>query len=102
MSYYKHRRIDLAPVRQADGTWHCSYIIFEFRQTCWGCQTGSLDGSFSSRKEATLAAMKEAKHVADSLERFAPPPKRSSRSRLTSAHRTRPTSQRPHPEDLCL
>jgi len=80
MLKYKQRKIDVAPVRQADGTWHCSYIIFEFRQTCWGCQTGSPDGSFSSRREATMAALKEAKHMADALEQFTLPPKRYSRS----------------------
>lgn len=79
MEYYKQRRIDVAPVRQANGTWHCPYMIIESRQTCWGCQTGCLDGNFSSRKEATTAALKEAKRRVDALERFAPPPKGSRR-----------------------
>ncbi len=68
MEYYKQRRIDVAPIRQANGTWHCPYMIIESRQTCWGCQTGCPNGTFSSRKEATTAALKEAKRMVDALE----------------------------------
>ncbi|UVT16541.1 MAG: hypothetical protein H8K04_02965 [Nitrospira sp.] len=49
MPTYKQRRIDLDPICQADGTWQCSYTIIEFRQTCWGCQDGHLDGTYSTR-----------------------------------------------------
>jgi hypothetical protein len=71
MSDYKHRRIELAPRRQTDGTWHCPYRIIEFRQTCWGYRKGCTAGSFASREEATAAALEEAKRIVDSLE---PPP----------------------------
>ena len=68
MPDYKHRKIELTPGRQADGSWHCPYRIIEFRQTCWGYLTGCTDGSFASREEAVAAALQEAKRIVDSLE----------------------------------
>jgi len=65
---YKHRKIELSPRRQADGTWHCQYRIIEFRQVCWGYHNGRTSGVFPSREEATAAALEEAKHIVDSLE----------------------------------
>src|SRR5690349_23665867 len=35
MPDYKKRRIELIPNRRTDWTWQCSYIIIEFRPTCW-------------------------------------------------------------------
>ena len=68
MLNYKHRKIELTPKRQADGTWHCPYRIIECRQTCWAYHQGRPDGSFVSRDEATAAALQEAKRIVDSLE----------------------------------
>ena len=68
MPEYKHRRIELTPRRQADGTWHCPYRIIEFRQTCWRYHKGCPDVSFASREEAAAAALQEAKRIVDSLE----------------------------------
>ncbi len=72
MPDYKHRRIELAPRRHADGTWHCQYCIIEFRPTCWGYHTGCPDGGFASREAAAAEALQEAKHFVDSLEPPAP------------------------------
>ncbi len=68
MPDYKHRKIELTPRKQADGTWHCPYRIIEFRQTCWGYLTGCTDGSFASREEAAAVALEKAKRIIDSLE----------------------------------
>ena len=68
MPDYKHRRIELTPRRQADGTWHCPYRIIEFRSTCWRYYKGCTDGSFPSREGAAAAALQEAKRIVDSLE----------------------------------
>jgi hypothetical protein len=68
MPYYKHRKIELTPRRQADGTWHCPYRIIEFRQTCWAYYQGCPHGSFASREDAAAAALQEAKRIVDSLE----------------------------------
>ena len=67
MPDYKHRRIELTPIRHTDGTWHCPYRIIEFRQTCWRYHKGCTDGSFASREEAATAALEEAKRIVDSL-----------------------------------
>jgi hypothetical protein len=68
MPYYKHRKIELTPRRQADGTWDCPYRIIEFRQTCWAYHQGRPDGLFASREDATRAALREAKRLVDSLD----------------------------------
>ncbi|UVT16052.1 MAG: hypothetical protein H8K04_00340 [Nitrospira sp.] len=69
MLKYKRRRIKLDPICQTDGTWQCSYTIIEFRQSCYGCQEGHVDGTFSSRQEAKSAAWKEAKQIVDAFDR---------------------------------
>lgn len=68
MPDYKHRKIELTPKRQADGTWQCPYRIIEFSSTCWRFHKGCPEGSFASREEAAAAALKEAKRIVDSLE----------------------------------
>ncbi|UVT17294.1 MAG: hypothetical protein H8K04_07055 [Nitrospira sp.] len=73
MPKYKKRQIDLNPFCQTDGTWQCSYTILEFGQSCWGCQEGHVDGTFSSRREAKSAAWREAKQIIDKFEIGAAP-----------------------------
>lgn len=68
MPDYKHRKIELIPRRQDDGTWRCPYRIIEFRTTCWGYHKGCPDGIFASREAAAAAALKEAKRIVDTLE----------------------------------
>ena len=68
MPDYKHRTIELTPRRQADGTWHCSYRVIEFRPTSWGYHSGCVNDGFTSRKEAEAAALDVAKRIVDSLE----------------------------------
>ena len=68
MPDYKHRRIELTPRKQSDGTWHCPYRIIEFRQTCWRFHKGCAEGCFASREEATTVALEEAKRIVDLLE----------------------------------
>ncbi|MDK2745125.1 MAG: hypothetical protein H8K03_19730 [Nitrospira sp.] len=65
---YKHRKIELTPRRQADGTWHCQYRIIEFRETCWGYRQGYPEGIFASRDAAVSIALEEAKRIVDMLE----------------------------------
>lgn len=74
MPDYKHRKIELIPRRQDDGTWRCPYHIIEFRPTCWGYHKGSPDGVFASREMATAAALEDAKRIVDTLK----PPTHSS------------------------
>lgn len=80
MPDYRHRRIQLTPRRQADGTWFCPYRIIEFRQTCWGFHQGCVEGSFSSREEAEARALEAAKHIVDSLEPVPQIPRSTPRS----------------------
>ena len=68
MPNYKKHRIELIPRRQADWTWQCLYTIIEFRPTCWAYHEGCPDRSFTSRQEATMAALEKAKRIVDSLE----------------------------------
>jgi hypothetical protein len=68
MPYYKRRKIEITPKRQADGTWQCSYRIIEFHSTCWRFQTGSPDSSFLSRGWAIETALAEAKRIVDALD----------------------------------
>lgn len=68
MPNYKKRRIELIPNRRTDWTWQCSYIIIEFRPTCWAYHKGCSDKSFASHQEAATAALEEAKGIVDSLE----------------------------------
>ena len=68
MPEYKQRRIELIPRRHANGTWQCPYTIIEFRPTCWAYHNGCPEGSFPSRHEAAMAALKEAKRLVDALE----------------------------------
>lgn len=84
MPDYKQRRIELTPRKHSDGTWHCPYRIIEFRQTCWRFHEGCADGFFSSREEAAMAALEEAKRIVDSLE----PPTHVSLSEPGSLGRT--------------
>ena len=74
MPDYKQRRIEVSPRRQADWTWQFSYIIIEFRPTCWAYHEGGPDGCFASRQEATTAALEEAGRIVDSLEPFSQAP----------------------------
>lgn len=68
MPDYKHRKIELTPRQQADGTWHCPYRIIEFRPTSWSYHSGVANNSFASQKEAEAAALVVAKRIVDSLE----------------------------------
>jgi len=74
MPDYKHRRINLAPKRQGDGTWQCPYTIIEFRSTCWAYRKGCPDALFPSHEEAAAAALEEAKRIVDALEPHAQVP----------------------------
>lgn len=74
MPDYKHRRINLAPKRQEDGTWRCPYTIIEFRPTCWAYRKGCPDALFPSHEEAEAAALEEAKRIVDALDPHAPLP----------------------------
>jgi len=65
---YKQRKITLTPRRCEDGTWRCTYRIFEFRSTCWGYHKGCPDGSFASLQAAAAVSLKEAKRIIDSLD----------------------------------
>ncbi len=83
MPDYKHRWIELTPRRDTnDGTWRCPYMIIEFRQTCWGYCRGYPDGIFASSRDATAAALEEAKRLIDSLEGLAQSPRSESDSVL--------------------
>lgn len=82
MPDYKHRKIQLNPRQQHDETWRCPYCIIEFRPTCWGYLNGYPEGVFTSRQEATAAALKEAKRLIDTLEGAVPDPQAESVSIL--------------------
>lgn len=79
---YKHRKIELTPRRQADGTWRCQYRIIEFRETCWGYRQGYPEGIFVSRDAAASVALEEAKRLIDTLECPAQAPRSESGSIL--------------------
>lgn len=68
MPDYLHRKIELTPRRQADGTWLGPYRIIEFRPTSWRYHSGCADGSFASRENAEAAVLAVAKRIVDSLE----------------------------------
>lgn len=54
--------------RQADGTWSCHYVIFEFGTKKWRCKKGSADGTFRTPEEAEAAALTQAQQIVDSLQ----------------------------------
>jgi len=58
--------------RQADGTWSCHYVIFEFGPRAWRCKKGSAEGTFSTLEEAEAAALTLAQQIVDSLQ-ISPP-----------------------------
>lgn len=88
MPYYKQRKIEITPKRQADGTWQCSYRIIEFHSTCWRFQTGTPDGSFLSRGWAIENALAEAKRIVDALDIPARAPKSDTGSVLRMYRKT--------------
>ncbi|MGC4097335.1 MAG: hypothetical protein QM706_09480 [Nitrospira sp.] len=69
MSDYTKRWIELRRrERQADGTWNCHYVIFEFGTRAWRCKKGSADGIFRTPEEAEAAALTQAQQIVDSLQ----------------------------------
>lgn len=49
MSDYTKRWIELRRwERQADGTWNCHYVIFEFGTRALTCKKGCPDGTFKT------------------------------------------------------
>lgn len=69
MPDYKRHWIELrTPSQHIDGTWSCRYIILQFDTTRWGYTKGCSDGRCTSRDEAQVAALIEAKCLVDSLE----------------------------------
>ena len=59
--HFKERKIVLTPIRQADGTWVCHYVIIES-----GPHTESIQQNYLSREAAALAALQLAKNLIDS------------------------------------
>lgn len=53
--------------QQADGTWSCHYVIFEFGSKAWKCKKGRSDGIFRTPEEAEVAALRQAQEIIDSL-----------------------------------
>jgi hypothetical protein len=85
MPDYKQRRIELSARRHADATWHCQYrIIIEYRETGWGFRQGSSTGFFESSRDATAAALEEAKRIIDTLGRPARDTQLESKSALAT------------------
>ena len=68
MPDYKKHRIEMRRrEQQADGTWSCHYIIFEFGTREWRCKKGCADGTFRTPEEAEAAALTQAKQIVASL-----------------------------------
>ncbi len=69
MPDYTKRWIELRRREQeADGTWSCHYVIFEFGTRAWRCKKGCTDGTFTTPEEAEAAALTQAQQIVDSFQ----------------------------------
>ena len=69
MSDFTKRWIELRRrEQQADGTWSCHYVIFEFGTKAWRCKKGCAVGSFKTAEEAEAAALVQAQQIVDSFQ----------------------------------
>ena len=54
--------------QQADGSWSCHYVSFEFGTRAWRCKKGCADDSLKIAEEAEVAALIQAQQIVNSFQ----------------------------------
>ena len=66
MPHYKGRQLETIANQLEDGRWTSQYVIVDYTETVMDGNKGQADGSYATREEAEVSALREGQRVIDS------------------------------------